>query len=247
MSTPKKPPLEVRKESERPPLARILIYEGAVSSVEELDVALTEAGLYDSAINMGYRAVVALVVGEDGYKAASRLAKREGGVNQVAESLDGFRRFAERSQELGENERLPIIARALALHNAASGLSVWNGNLPDQQLILNQRSIDLLESVPEADRDGNWFEAYRKPWIGLAEAGHVEFDLFMYLRCTLEMVRNGSKDAPGRLEFLIPRCTREMGNMAQLVIDQGLGADNQRERLGVLLAHLQTFLASLAA
>ena len=247
MSTPKKPPLAVREESERPTLARILVYEGAVNSVEEFDAALVAAGLDVEAINRGYRDVVALVVGLDGYKAAAKLAKREGGVNQVPESVAMFRKFSEHSSALGDDLTWPVITRALAIHNAASGLARQNGNEPDQQLRLNQKSVALLETIPEADRDGDWWECFRKPWVGLVEAGHVEFDLFMYLRCTMEMIRNGSKDAPGRLEWIIPRLNRDMSALVELVLDQELGAPNQRERLAVLLGHLETFLASLAA
>lgn len=248
MSTPKKPPLVVREESERPLLARILVYEGAVSSVEELDVALVADELDAEAINQGYREVVAMVVGEDGYKAAAKLRiLNSDKVNVSDASLEMFHRFSERARALGYDIRWPVLARALALHNAASALSLGNGNLPDEQLKLNREALALLETIPDADRDGDWWECFRKPYVGMVEAGHIPFDLFRYLRVVQEMIRNGSKDAPGRLEYLIPRCTRELSDMAQTVIDGKLGAENQRERLMGLLPHLQVLLTALAA
>jgi len=236
--------MRIKPWSERSALTRLLVIEGEVNSVEELATRLAAEGLLEWASNNSLRAVVSEIVGEGGYKEAARCRQIQGGVNLGEESIEMFRACAERLIRIGGDENLPTITRALALHNAASCLAAWNGVDLDRQESLNERSVELLEQVPEANRGDDWWEAYRKPVVGLFEAGVKAWDPFMYFQIIRRMIENGSKDSAGRLEYFIRRMASDLGAMAGVVLDEELGAHNQRDRLLALMGHLQALVAA---
>ncbi|MCB9798233.1 hypothetical protein H6758_00740 [Candidatus Nomurabacteria bacterium] len=232
---------------DRPELVRALVMEGECSSQGELERRLGEDGLLPWARDTGVLVTCSLVV--HSYKSAVRMRQVANGKNNSPASVAAFRDFSRQAIANAEQhtEEWPIWVRALSIHNAASGLAAWNGGDTDRQLELNLRASEMLDGVPAADRDGNWCEAARKPKIGLYEAGHIEWNLFEFMSLTLGMAKNGCKDVPGRIAFLLQRFNGDMHALVRMIIENKVGAPNQLERLAAMEPSLEALISSLAA
>lgn len=237
--------IQIMAELERPELVRALLIEGAATTEEELMTSLSLSGLLGWAEASGIVVTTTLVVAK--YKPAAAIRNVEDGVNVNEESLAAFRQFSQEALRNGLSGKLWLIASALSIHNAASGLATWNGNEPVRQRELNERAVAMLKTVPEDRRDGNWWEAYRKPMVGLYEGGHVPWNPFDYMRITRRMVETGCKDAGGRVAFLLQKFGGDMSQMVQAILDHEIGAQNQRDRLARMIIHLNKMVASFAA
>ncbi len=182
-------------------LREILVVEGLTRNMGELLSSVVEAV---SAI--GYLEGMRLVIEE--YKPAAAKRQPLDGVNVSEESVRAFRAFSGAMTALAEGCHIPVV-QALYLHDAASGLSRGNGNLPDQQVELNRHALLVLGGVSSVLRGDDWWCVYEKVMVGLMEAGHVAFNEDVFRSIIESMKKNHAKDAAGRQAHLAERLAEQ--------------------------------------
>ncbi len=202
------------------------------------------------------------------YKAAAMLRRLEEGYNVAEESIRLFDAFIEVMNQMiidlgfvdpednPDDETPPpvetrehVIA-ALLSHNVASANAAVNADDPEMQRECNLWSLNMLNGVPEDQRDDDWHVVYEKVCAGLYEAGHIDWDEEGYNDLLRSMTERHSKDAAGRAAFLArkymdaSRIDEAVEVLAPVEKDDDWSAPNQKEAAMKLLATIRGIIAS---
>ncbi len=141
------------------------------------------------------------------YKPACRCRQAPNGINLNAGSLQMFSSFVRACEDIASKTTSDNrIIRALLLHNAGSASAPHNGNASQgttvRQVEFNLRAKDILEAIPDMDRDDDWQCVWEKVMVALYETRAIPFVQDCFYEIIGSMERHGSKDAAGRREFL---------------------------------------------